>query len=358
MKSERRHHLQQNELAEQIDKAKHWAEPYIVPALVGVIGLAVAYAAYNLFAASSVSKRSEATYELLMGTIPQPGVGEDPESYQQIATNFADSASGEIAKLFQADVLLQRGVAALYRDREEANTLLADAEEAYQTVAKSTSISLLKSRASYGLALSLESQGKVAEAKEAYEVVVTLNESAEMTKLAEERIAALDRPQIQEFVTWFSEQKPSAFDPLPPPGVPSGSLLPDSPDITAPPVDSQTAEPSLSEALQKLGGSGESTQPLTDNPEIQPPSVDDPAMTENPAETPATEATVPPTEEPAPVDPPAPSDAPAPTEEPAPVDPPAPAEEPAPVDPPAPAEDPVPATDPPSGDGDSPAGQL
>ncbi len=370
MKNERRHELQQNELADQLVKARTWIEPYVVPILVAVILVAVISGGYNFFKSRAVSQRSEATFDLLFSTIAQPGGSEDAEAYNAVTTKFPETAAAEIAALSKADVYLANGVDAMFTDRDEAKGLLDDAEKAYRQVTTESTSTLMKSRAFYGLAQTLESKGDVEDAKEAFQTVIDLNESEAMSKAAARRLKALDSADIQAFVSWFAQQEPNAFDPAASPGMPSGTGLPGAPDmqfpgVTPPATGDGEVVPGLTDALNNALGGTTSSEPLPENPDIEVPAdgtpVEPPAANDSQIEVPAepTEPAMEPpaSETPAATEPPAtepPATEPAATE-PAATEPPAtepPATEPAATEPPAadpPAADP-PATDPPAAD--------
>lgn len=302
MDNERRHQLQQNELADQLDKAKTWIEPYVAPILVGVIAITLIGIVVNFIQSQRSSGRSEATVDLLFSTAVGPSGEEDPEVFDRVAKNFPGTAPGDVALISKADVLLAQGIDALFRDRSEAETLLTDAASAYEKVLETTTVSLLKSRAQFGLAQALESQSKVKEAIDAYEKVVLLDESEGMTEVAQSRIAMLSRPDTAAFASWFAEQKPQAFDPATPPGMPDFGGLPGMPSIQLPGVDPVTedgasGESSTSSPLGGLldGPLNSSDQPLPENTELklpedgtapgEPAADSSPALIEPPAET-------------------------------------------------------------------------
>jgi hypothetical protein len=306
MDNERRHELQQNELAGQIVKARTWIEPYVVPILAVVIAVTLVGIIYNFIQSQRSSGRSEATMELLFATAMDPVVGEDAEAYDRVAQNFAGTAPADIARIAKADIFLAQGIEALFRDRVEAEGRLADAVDAYQNVLETTSIGILKSRAQFGLAQAYESQGKLSSAIEAYEKVIQSAESEKMTQVAQSRIAMLKRPDTEAFVTWFGSQNPSDFDPAATPGMPSGSGIPGMPDFQFPGVepvegDSPLGTGAPSETMGNLlqgplssgtgslpeGGEftlpveGQETTPATEtpaeSPAIVPPAPADPA---------------------------------------------------------------------------------
>ena len=302
MDNERRHELQHNELADQLDKAKTWIEPYVVPILIGVIAVTLIGIVVNFFQSQQSSSRSEATIELLLNTNMDAGAGEDADAYAGIADKFPGTAPGEIAAISKADIFLAQGIDALFRDRKEAEDRLKDAVTAYESVIATTKIDVLKSRATFGLAQALESQGKLKEATEAYENVIKIGESDQMTKVAESRIQMLARADTKAFAAWFAEQEPNAFAPLTPPGMPNASGLPGAPDFQMPalpplsgdaPAESTENTGTLGSMLDGPLNSG--SQPLPENTEFSVPDADAKPPTEDvPAE--ATPAEPAPTE--------------------------------------------------------------
>ena len=348
MKSERRHELQQNELADQLDKARTWIEPYAVPILLVVIAVTVIGMGYNFMTTRAVSDRSEATFDLLLSSNTLPGAEADAEAYNQVVTKFPESPQANIASLAKGDIFLSRAINAMFRDRDEANSLLGDAEKAYQAAMEGSTSNLIRSRAQFGLAQTAEAKPDLAAAKEAYEKVIAYNESEAMVELAKRRIADLENADVKEFAEWFAKQEPTNFQPAEIPGMPSGVNLPDQPTINLPDfgLPNAPAEGSEEEPAKSIGdaiGGQPSNQPLPENPDIAVPDPNAPAA---PAEEAASGAEVPPaepaageepmTEAATPADPPA-------TEEPAAEEPAA--EEPATEEPatekPAPAEEPV-----------------
>ena len=155
-----------------------------------------------------------------------------------------------------------QGMTALYRNREEAEILLSDAKQALQSAVNSSSNNLLASRGHYAIAQIEEALGDVNNeqgedgesmlaAIDSYQKVIDLNESEAMVERAEERIAALKKPETREFIAWFSKQdfSPTNDPSLPPSTLPGGSEIPGLPDLD------------LSLPALDLGGEGTSETP-------------------------------------------------------------------------------------------------
>jgi hypothetical protein len=203
-----------------------------------------------------------------------------------------------MANLLQADTLLAEGINALFEDREDAEKRIAESIDSYTVVRDTAGADpLVVSRANLGLARAHESLGKIDEAVKAYGEVVRLKESDAIVKIAENRIAELKNPATTEFLTWFAKQDFKPATPATPPGSPSGSLLPDNPNVALPDLqgllDKAKAESAtLSEEPQPKGDEPspkpDEAEPKADTPE---PKADAPA--EPKADTPEPEADAP-----------------------------------------------------------------
>jgi hypothetical protein len=242
MSSERRHQLEHNELAAWLAKVNKSIEPYskLIAILVSV-GI-VALIGWSFMSTESLAKRSDATLQLI-----QAAAGGDAEILMQVSDTYPDTQAGNWARLYQGQQLLSQGIQALFRDRDQAEILLTDAQQALKSAVSSSNETLLVSRGHYGIAQACEALGDVDGAKTSYEQVVKVNESEAMVKRAEERIAALEKPQTQDFLAWFGEQDFSPPDPSLPPTLPGGNTLPEMPDLSLPTLDlggdSSTATP-------------------------------------------------------------------------------------------------------------------
>ncbi len=341
MKSERRHELQQNYLADLLGTQLRKIENYTKLIAVVVVGVVVAAVVWGLYRSAEVGTRSDATLELLQNA----GLS-DPEALGQVGDRYPNTPAGALAKLYQADVLLANGIAAQFDDREEAQTQLADALKRYSEAAAASNDILVRSRANFGIARTHESLGQVDKAIEAYKNVVSIGESEAMIKAAQQRIEALQNPETQEFLAWFERQDFRPADPSQPPAMPSGGSLPDIPDLDLPDVSPLNFPAELRGEASAGPAPGELNLPQGADapeaaPETQPPAEQEaaaePAMEAEPAtpapsaepatEQPAAEAEAAPATEPAPepaVEPTAAEPATEPTAEPA-----APATEPA-----------------------------
>ena len=272
MKSDRRHELQQNDLADFLGKYVESIGPYLK-----VIGVAASLAVVGLISwtyvrSANLAARSEATLDLLRNAS-----GGDAEPLGQISRNYAELPAGVVARLYQADALLAEGIGNLFEDRELADNLLDDALAAYQDASDSAPNPLVASRAQLGLARTHETRGDLEKAVAAYQRVIEIGESEAMTQVAEGRIAHLKSPITAEFLDWFAQQDFRPADPAQPPQSPSGMSLPDLPDF-----DMSELSPLQSTALETEppGGVTLPADPLQPAPETAEPDPMQPDPTE------------------------------------------------------------------------------
>ena len=229
MKSERRHELQQNELAIYLDRINKSVEPYskiiaVVVAVLVIGGIGIAF--YNT---QKSGLRSDATLQLLQAAATQ-----DAEEMLRVSETYPDTAASAWARLYQGKLYLTQGISALYNDRNNAEQLLGDAEAAFRYAMSSSDDPLLRSRANFGIARAAESLGELDRAIEAYREVVAIHESDAMVKKAEDRIEALSNPDTKAFLAWFGDQDFSPADPSLPPSLPGAAGLPQLPDLDLP----------------------------------------------------------------------------------------------------------------------------
>jgi predicted negative regulator of RcsB-dependent stress response len=276
MNSERRHELQQNDLADllglQIKKVEKHGK--LIIAVIAIV--AAAAIAWALYRSAALSARSDATLQLLQNA----GSG-DPEPLGAIGERYGETTAGALAKVFQADALLASGITALFNDREEAEPQLTEALRRYTEAAELSNELLVSSRANFGLARAHESLGQLDQAIAAYNRVVTIGESEAITAVAQQRIERLKSPQTQEFLAWFERQDFRPADPSQPPTMPTGGSLPDFPDVQLPDVSPRGLPDELRGPASDAPAPGEITLPAetTDAATTPPPTPQPPAET-------------------------------------------------------------------------------
>ncbi|MEM6470968.1 MAG: tetratricopeptide repeat protein [Planctomycetota bacterium] len=235
---DRQAELETNIVADSLGRFFKKIEPHSKFVLAGIVGIVVLLIAFGLYTNGQTAKRSDATLQLLM---------DNPE----VATLYPDTTAAAWSLLFQANNDLANGVNALYENRDEAESLLTQAAERYGEAIKASDATLVQSRANYGIAIAMESLGKLDEAIEAYEKVIAANESEEIVGVAEERLDRLNNPEAGEFLAWFSDQDFAEADPSLPPSLPGAGGLSDLPDLELPDLELPDLE------LPEMGEPGE-----------------------------------------------------------------------------------------------------
>ena len=232
MNSERRHELQQNDLAIYLDKINRSIEPYS-KWIALVVGVAIVGGiAYGFYRSEQKAHRSESTLQLIQAAGTQ-----DAEVFLTVSDNYPNTAAGDWARLYQGQSYLSQGIQSLFNDRENAEELLSDAQQALRAAISGKKDKLLRSRGQFGIARAAEALGEIDQAIEEYKKVIEINESEAMNEKAQERIDALSDPATKAFVSWFADQDFSPRDPSAPPTLPGTGSLPGIPDLNLPPLD-------------------------------------------------------------------------------------------------------------------------
>jgi len=260
MKTERRHELQTNVLADQLGRSINTVRPYSSTiTLVLVIGVVVILTVLYI-TRQSARQAGEAWANFYQATAD----GTDVDLLEQTIKEHPNTPVSDWAQLAIADDSLSRGTALLLRDKSGAKTHLTDAAERYRELSTKAKVDDVRQRALFNLGLAYESLGQVEEAVQAYESVEGV--LAEVAKL---RAEAAKKSDVKEFYDWFVKAEPAT------PFLPGHGLMPgERPEFDVEsPADSPFRLP------------GNITDPLPPTGDVELPSAFDP-----PASTPAPEA--------------------------------------------------------------------
>jgi hypothetical protein len=201
MKTERRHELQTNTLAEMLGGGVEASKPYVTVALGVIVALAVLVGAYFV-----LSSRSQGEEEQGWNQYFQAVALGDREELAAVARSYADSEVGYWASLQLGDRHLNEGVNQLFSDRPKANEELKDAEDSYIEAAKSDD-ALIRQRAQFGLARTYEAQFELDDARKTYEALVQEYPKGLFVESAKRRIDELSEKSTKRFYDWFADQK-------------------------------------------------------------------------------------------------------------------------------------------------------
>ena len=240
MKTERRHELQNNELAAWLTVRIEKIQPYSKTVLgVLILGLVIILGIFIV-----QNREQQATAQAWSAYFNAYGNGNDtrsrnPEEFKDVSETYPQTPPGMWAMQSAGDLDLTSGAIQLFRDRDAGRDELQNAVESYEKIATTTNDPMLKPRAIFGWGQALEALGEIEAARKKYEQVVTgAEEGGEfegsvVAELASQRVSALDQPATQAWYGWFAEQKPIQ-SPLSNQGLFENMSLPDDPDINLP----------------------------------------------------------------------------------------------------------------------------
>jgi hypothetical protein len=246
MKSERRHELQENELADWLERTIDQIIPHLKTILGVVALLGVAFVAYLVYQ-NRVAANQQAIWDDFYAAA---GEGAQPEEAEKKMLALADAhpadPAGLWARLYVADGQLSAGVQDLFTNRAAAKPKLKEAVKNYSLVADNAAGKYppLVERALFGEAKAYESLGEKSDLENAiklYEQVAKDYPGSALAVDSESRVAALKTPAAEQFYDWFAKAepvKPVTPDEIGTPG--TGPAFNDS-GIPAPPTESTVA---------------------------------------------------------------------------------------------------------------------
>jgi len=276
MKSDRRHELQTNYLADQLGTAASTGKPYATWLVGGLIAAAVLALAYGLYSSQVANSNSQAWGDYYFNI----GSG-DAEVFQQVAKDHPQTSAASWSEQAWADNQLMVGLDQIYNNRSEAEKSIQAAIGAYEKILSTAYEPELQNRAAMGLGQALESIGKLDEAARHYKQVAGSGASAFAT-MAANRLAWISSGDGKAFYEWFATVRKA---PAEPPAFPSDlSKPPTTPGIAFPPIDAATlpTTPATSPSGEsKPAAAGD--VPLPAAPSGAVPAVADPSTSETKA---------------------------------------------------------------------------
>jgi hypothetical protein len=269
MKSERRHELEHNLLADWLADTLAKIKPY-QNAILGTAILVVAVVMIvtvwrNMNQAQATVAWEEYFQALRTGK---------PAELEDVMGQYPDSQMAHWAAVAAGDMHLAAGCNLLFTDKPSGLLELREAVDLYLPILEQTSETALLERATFGLARAYEAQIDLDKAMERYKEVANRWPDGPFGEAASERLAALQRRSVRELADKFAkwEPKPAASDlPAFPTSPPQFDLdsLPDGPVFT-PKTDFGLEGPA---DVPRSGESGdEPTDPNADSPLDEPES--------------------------------------------------------------------------------------
>ena len=223
MRSERRHELQQNELADWLSDGIETVKPYTNVTLGLTILILIVVVGGTWWIRQSAAESAEAwdSYYIAL-------VSGNPAAFTTVAEDYPDSKAARWAEVVAADLYLGTGCDLLFSNRADANIELDKAAEFYAQVLKKSRESVLLDRATFGLAQTREAMCELDKAKALYKKVAQSWPDGPFAKISARCLKKLEQPSTLAFYDRFEK-----FDPKPAfadqPGIPgAGPLFEDS----------------------------------------------------------------------------------------------------------------------------------
>jgi hypothetical protein len=203
MKTERRHELQTNVLADRIAKSADTIRPYGKTILGVVLLLLLAVVVLSFWNSQKRQKTVDGWDQFF--TALSSG---DESALEETASEYGGTSVASWAKLVEADITLSEATAQLFTDKVDAQQKLKAAVDSYQSL-RDAGNEVIEQRAAYGLAQAHESLGDLAKARDEYEAVVKRWPNSPYARVAKQRAAHLDKQNTKEFYDWFAKYTPS-----------------------------------------------------------------------------------------------------------------------------------------------------
>jgi len=231
MKTERRHELATNELADWIGSTIQTTSQYGRAVLATVILLAVVVIVYAWTTRSDAARETAAWDRYLTAVTDMRNTG-NMLNLEDVANQYSDTAAAEWARLKLADQQLEQGIGELFTSFASANDTLRRAAGNYELVLQASTEAPMQQRAIMGLAQAYESLNQLDDARAQYEKLTSQWPDASTADVARRRLDDLNSSKTKSFYDWLAQHEPAGVDG---PGTPGAvfdlnnpSLLPES----------------------------------------------------------------------------------------------------------------------------------
>jgi hypothetical protein len=243
MDGDRRHELEDNDLAESTVALVDRIRPHLPTIALAVGGVMAALAAWTAVSSQQAASRSQ-SWDACMAALSEG----NPERLADVIRRYPGSAAAQWSQLMMADGAIAEGTQLLFVDRGRARQRLDSAIGIYSGLLAERPLALIAERAAFGLAKARESLGQLEEARRGYETIVAEYPESAVRGIAENRIAALSRESTRQWYDWFDGWKPA---PPEPPAAAADAA--DAADVDGAAAD-QPAEPAATGSGTNAGG--------------------------------------------------------------------------------------------------------
>lgn len=218
MDGDRRHELEENDLAESTVSLIDRIRPHLRTIAIVAAGAVAIGSAWTFTSAQQAATRSQ-SWDACMAALSEG----NPERLTDVIRRYPGSPAAQWSQLMMADGAIAEGTQLLFADRERARQRLDSAIGIYTGLLAERPRSLIAERAVFGLAKARESLGQLEEARRGYETIVAEYPESAVRSIAENRIAALSRESTRQWYDWFDGWKPAAAAPADKPAEPAAA---------------------------------------------------------------------------------------------------------------------------------------
>ena len=288
MRTERRHELHTNFLAHWLEIQIDRLRPYARMVTAVALGVVVVLGAGLYFRSQSSSKQEQQWLEYYQAMDQVRGENK-PEALVALvdSPSLQQTPVGYWAACGLGDYYLRDGLGQLFANRAVATEKLKSAVRVYGQVTQQTKYPMLAQRALLDMGSAHEGLNELAEARKAYDKIISTWPGGSFETAAKQRIEELDRKATPDFYDWFFAMAPQRSG-IQGPGIPGlrpgMGDLPSEKSFASPTEDkSGPNAPVILPPTFVIPGSSKSP------PATEPPAGDAPAT-----ETPAPDAATPP----------------------------------------------------------------
>ncbi len=201
MKSELRHKLQRNALADWLVETGQSLKPYQNLIMILVIGVLALLVAYTWWSHASAEQTTQAWDDV------NAGLRGNPEVLVKVADDNRCTPAGRMAAVLAADTYLLEGCELLFQNKAKALEALNKAILLYKRPELENGSPMLQERARFGLARAEECKDDLKEAARLYEEVAK-NPRGAYAAEAKERISDLNNRETRQMYDDFAKFTP------------------------------------------------------------------------------------------------------------------------------------------------------
>jgi hypothetical protein len=250
MKSERRHELQHNELAEWLFKTGEQIKPHQNLILAVVAAIVVVVIGSTWWSRHSAGRINQAWTDL--GRAMDAG---NPDLLGNVAEEYPNTVAGQTAAAIVGDIRLASACNQRFASATIAQKELKAAQDSYSKILENGTSESLRERATYGMARVRETDGRLDAAKQLYGEVVSKWPEGAYAAAAKRRLADFKEAETKKMFASLRKfepkgefaEEPGVFTP-PPSNSPPNFDMPKEPPVNDRPID--LGPPDVSKRLE------------------------------------------------------------------------------------------------------------